>query len=229
VKLSIIIPVFNEEETIAELLRKVDAVDLEKQVIVVDDGSQDGTREILAGMNNDGLTVVYHQQNQGKGAAVRTGLQKADGDVVVIQDADLEYDPYDFHAMMELVTGQGAQVVYGSRLLKKDNPQGGFSFYWGGRLVTLATNLIYGSKLTDEPTCYKMFRSNVLEGMDIESNGFEWEPEVTAKILKKGIRIDEVPISYRPRKVEQGKKIKALDGLKAIWALLKYRFRGNAN
>jgi dolichol-phosphate mannosyltransferase len=225
VKLSVIIPVYNEKDTIAELLHQVAAVELDKQIIVVDDGSQDGTREILAGMEQDGLTVVYHQHNQGKGAAVRTGLQRADGEVVVIQDADLEYDPLDFHVMMELVVEQGAQVVYGSRLLKKDNPQGGFSFYWGGRLVTLATNLIYGSKLTDEPTCYKMFRSRVLAGLNIESHGFEWEPEVTAKILKKGIRIAEVPISYKPRKVDQGKKIKALDGLKAVWALLKYRFR----
>lgn len=226
-KLSVIIPVFNEKETIAELLRQVDAVDLEKQIIVVDDGSDDGTREILAGLERNGLILVFHRQNQGKGAAVRTGLQMVDGDVVVIQDADLEYDPHDFHSMLAVVLEQGGQVVYGSRLLKKDNPQGGFSFYWGGRLVTLATNLIYGSKLTDEPTCYKMFRSHVLEGMDIESNGFEWEPEVTAKILKKGIRIAEVPISYRPRKVEQGKKIKALDGLKAVWVLLKFRFRAN--
>lgn len=226
-KLSVIIPVFNEKDTIYELLRQVAAVDLDKQIIVVDDGSKDGTRELLANMDQDGLMVVNHPQNQGKGAAVRTGLQQADGEVVVIQDADLEYDPHDFHAMMEQVLQQGAQVVYGSRLLKKDNPQGGFSFYWGGRLVTLATNLIYGSKLTDEPTCYKMFRSQVLADIAIESDGFEWEPEVTAKILKKGIRIAEVPISYKPRKVDQGKKIKALDGLKAIWALLKYRFRAN--
>ena len=225
-KLSIIIPVFNEKNTIAELLRQVIAVDLDKQIIIVDDGSKDGTRELIKEMNQDGLTIAFHQKNQGKGAAVRTGLQLVKGEVVVIQDADLEDDPQDSHAMIEAMTQKQAQVIYGSRILNKENPQGHLSFYMGGRLVTVATNLIFGSKLTDEPTCYKMFRTEVLEDIDIESDGFEWEPEITAKILKKGIPIEEVPISYEPRPVDHGKKIKARDGIKALWTLLKYRLRG---
>lgn len=225
-KLSIIIPVFNEISTIAELLRQVMAVDLDKQIIIVDDGSKDGTRELIREMNQDGLTIAFHPQNQGKGAAVRTGLRLVKGEVVVIQDADLEYDPQDFHAMVEAMTQKQAQVVYGSRILNRDNPQGRLSFYMGGRLVTVATNLIFGSRLTDEPTCYKMFRTEVLKEIVIESDGFEWEPEVTAKLLKKGIHIAEVPISYEPRPMDHGKKIKARDGVKALWTLLKYRLRG---
>ncbi len=224
-RLSVIIPAFNEKANIEEVLRRLGSVGLEMQVIVVDDGSTDGTRELLEGWREYELLVVSHSRNRGKGAAVRTGLAHATGDIVVIQDADLEYDPQDFHAMLEPIRRQGAQVVYGSRILNADNPRGGLRFYAGGRLVTLATNLLYGCRLTDEPTCYKMFRSDVLRRISIESDGFEWEPEVTAKILKQGIRIVEVPISYAPRSVAEGKKIKARDGALALWTLLRQRWR----
>jgi dolichol-phosphate mannosyltransferase len=223
VKLSVIIPAFNEKGTIAELLRRVTALDLDKQIIVVDDGSSDGTREILREIDREDVIVAFHEKNQGKGAAVRTGFKLVDGDVAVIQDADLEYDPHDLLNMLTAMTEGEAQVVYGSRILRQDNPHGGLPFHLGGRLVTVATNLLFGSKLTDEPTCYKMFRAEVLQDIGIESDGFEWEPEVTAKILKKGIRIIEVPISYKPRSVARGKKIKPVDGIKALWTLLKYR------
>jgi dolichol-phosphate mannosyltransferase len=223
VKLSVIIPAFNEKGTIAELLRRVTALDLDKQIIVVDDGSSDGTREILREIDREDVIVAFHEKNQGKGAAVRTGFKLVDGDVAVIQDADLEYDPHDLLSMLAAMIDGKAQVVYGSRILRQDNPHGGLPFHLGGRLVTVATNLLFGSKLTDEPTCYKMFRTEVLQDICIESDGFEWEPEVTAKILTKGIRIIEVPISYKPRSVARGKKIKPVDGIKAIWTLLKYR------
>lgn len=222
-KLSVIIPAFNEKGTIAELLRRVRALDLDMQIIIVDDGSSDGTREILREMEREDLIVAFHEKNQGKGAAVRTGFQLVDGDVAVIQDADLEYDPHDLLSMLAAMIDGNARVVYGSRILRQDNPHGGLPFHLGGRLVTMATNLLFGSRLTDEPTCYKMFRTEVLQDVGIESDGFEWEPEVTAKILKKGIRIIEVPISYKPRSVSGGKKIKPVDGIKAVWTLLKYR------
>jgi dolichol-phosphate mannosyltransferase len=224
VKLSVIMPVYNERGTIEEILRRVCAAALDKEIIVVDDGSSDGTRQYLAGLDEEGIKVVFHARNRGKGGAVRTGLAHATGEVVIIQDADLEYDPGDYPALLEPIRQGQAQVVYGSRLLGPGRAHSSAAFYWGGRLITLATNILFNSRLTDEPTCYKVFKREVLESIAFISDGFEWEPEVTAKLLRRGVRITEVPISYHPRKKDQGKKIKPLDGLKALTTLLRYRF-----
>lgn len=225
VRLSVIIPVYNERATVAQVLEQVRAVGLAHEIIVVDDGSTDGTSDILASLADDHLRVIRHPHNRGKGAAVKTGLAHATGEVVLIQDADLEYDPADYPALLEPIASGRALVVYGSRLLKRDNPRGGFFFYLGGRTVTLVTNLLFGARLTDEPTCYKVFTRRLLAELDIQGEGFEWEPEVTAKILKRGVKIVEVPISYRPRPPAQGKKIRLRDGLMAIATLLRERLR----
>ena len=222
-KVSVIIPVLNERETILQVLERVAAVPVEKEIIVVDDGSSDGTGELLA--QRDDITLVRHPRNRGKGAAVRSGLAHVSGDIVLIQDADLEYDPEEYPQLIAPITQGRARVVYGSRLLKTKNPRSSRAFYWGGRLVTLATNLLYGSRLTDEPTCYKVFATEVIRNLPFEGDGFEWEPEITARILKRGIAIFEVPISYHPRRPDQGKKIRPWDGIKAILTLLRWRFR----
>lgn len=223
-KLSIIIPVYNEESTIEKLLNKVRSVkifDVEKEIIVVNDGSTDKTADILKKQKD--LKIIHHKKNQGKGAAFKTGVKHSTGDIIIVQDADLEYDLEDIKLCVEPILKNQAKIVYGSRELnKKNRAHSGFLFFLGGRLVTIITNLLYGSHLTDEPTCYKCFDAKLLKSIKINGNGFEWEPEITAKILKKGIEIREVPISYFPRK--QGKKIKYKDGLKAIWTLIKYRF-----
>ena len=222
-KLSVIIPVYNEAATIRELLARVRAVDMDKEIIIVDDGSSDGTREILEELEEPGLQVILHKTNQGKGGAIRTALPLCSGDVIIIQDADLEYDPNDYHALVEPVASGRCRVVYGSRILKKDNPRGGLMFYLGGRLVSLFTNLLFGSKLTDEATCYKVFERSTIQGMELTRSGFDLEPEITAKILRQGIKIHEVPISYNPRSLEEGKKINAKDGIITLWCLLRYR------
>lgn len=224
--LSVIIPCFNECSTILPLLARVRNVDLPKEIIVVDDGSSDGTREILSSLNGDAsdLRVLFHDRNRGKGAAVRTGLEQATGEIVIIQDADLEYDPNDYHAIIAPIVEGRAQVVYGSRNVRR-NRSSYLIFYWGGRLLTLVANMLYGARLTDEATCYKAFRRPILEGLQLESNGFELCSELTAKVLRSGHAIREVPISYHPRSREQGKKITARDGALGIWTLLKYRFR----
>jgi len=223
--LSVIIPCYNEQRTILTILERVQAVPIVKEIIVVDDGSTDGTREILAALVVDlpGVTVLFHEANQGKGAAVATGLARAIGRVVIIQDADLEYDPEEYGVVIAPILAGDAQVVYGSRNLQP-NHYSYRLFYWGGRLVTLVTNLLYGSRLTDEATCYKAFALPVIQGLHLESAGFEFCPEVTAKVLRQGYAIREVPISYHARPREEGKKIRASDGLRAIWTLLKYRF-----
>jgi len=227
-KLSVIIPAFNEERTIEELIKKVDAVllanDIEKEIIVVDDGSIDNTLNILESLENKHkLVLVKHQKNQGKGAAIRTGILKATGEFVIIQDADLEYNPNDYDKLLVPFFENKAEVVYGSRILSNAK-RGKLAFYLGGRLVTLATNIIYGLKLTDEPTCYKVFKRDLLNSLNLECNGFEFCPEVTAKIARKGIGIYEVPISYNARNKSEGKKIKWQDGVIALWTLIKYKF-----
>jgi dolichol-phosphate mannosyltransferase len=223
-KLSIIIPVYNESGTIRELLAMVRRVGIEKQIIIVDDGSTDGTRDILKELEEPGIEVILHKTNKGKGGAIRTALPYCTGEVVIIQDADLEYDPNDYHALVEPVASGRYQVVYGSRILKKDNPRGGLMFYLGGRMVSLFTNLLFGSKLTDEATCYKVFERKTIQELKLTRSGFDLEPEITAKILKQGIEIGEVPISYNPRSLEEGKKINARDGIITLWCLLRYRF-----
>lgn len=222
--LSVIIPCYNEQRTILTILERVQAVSIAKEIIVVDDGSTDGTRELLAALVADlpGVTVLFHEGNRGKGAAVATGLARAIGRVVIIQDADLEYDPEEYGAVIAPILAGEAEVVYGSRNLQP-NHYSYRSFYWGGRLVTLVANVLYGSRLTDEATCYKAFALPVIQGLHLESAGFEFCPEVTAKLLRQGYAIREVPISYHARPREEGKKIRASDGLRAIWTLLKYR------
>lgn len=223
-KVSILIPCFNERASIEELLRRVRTLPLEKEIIVIDDGSTDGTGELLRSISREGERVLSHKLNRGKGSAIRTGLAHATGDVIVIQDADLEYDPHDIKRMLEVLERTESPVVYGSRVLSRA-AHSSTTFYLGGRLLSMLTNILYGSSITDEPTCYKMFRREVLEGIRLECRGFEFCPEVTAKVLRLGYPITEIPISYTPRSWREGKKISAWDGAEAIWYLLKYRFQ----
>lgn len=221
-KLSVIMPVYNEQQTIREILKRVRAVDIEKEIIVVDDGSTDGTRRILKDFSQNGIKIFHHAKNIGKGAAIRTGLEHVTGNLVIIQDADLELDPNEYHKLIEPIINGKTEVVYGSRELGK-NKMLYLRFYLGGRLLTFITNILYKAQITDEPTCYKVFKTNVLKNIKLECTGFEFCPEVTAKICRQGYKIYEVPISYNPRSVQQGKKISWKDGVKAIYTLFKYR------
>lgn len=225
-KLSIVMPVFNERNTIKEILRRVrqvDLGDLEREIVVVDDGSSDGTRDILSMEEDSGTRVICHAENRGKGAAVRTGFAAATGDLILIQDADLEYDPEDYPRLLEPVLKGKAQVVYGSRFT---GPRKNMLFwhYVGNRFLALVTNVLYNTTLSDMETCYKLFTREALEGIELRSDHFDIEPEMTAKILKKKIRIFEVPITYAGREMEEGKKITWRDGIPALWTLIKYRF-----
>jgi glycosyltransferase involved in cell wall biosynthesis len=222
--LSVIMPVYNERETLPEILARVRAVDLRKEIVVVDDGSTDGTREVLREEEQKGdLKVLYHEVNKGKGAAVRTGLEHASGDFIIIQDADLEYDPRDYPKLLKpLLEGQ-AKVVYGSRFMEFGKTMF-FLQALGNRMVTLVTNLLYGTALSDMETCYKVFRAEVIKSIPLRSRRFELEPEITAKLLKRGYRIHEVPISYQGREYHEGKKLTWRDGITALWILIKYRF-----
>jgi GT2 family glycosyltransferase len=230
--LSVVIPAYNEAPTIEKILDLVVAVKINVgiELIIVDDGSTDGTSEVVQqwARRHDGdprfACKVITKENGGKGTAVRRGISESTGDWVIIQDADLEYDPNDYAALLEPMIAGEADVVYGSRILGPDKP-GSMKFYLGGRLVTFATNLLYWTDLTDEPTCYKLFRGELIRGIDLTCTGFEFCPEVTAKVLKRGHRIAEVPIRYYPRSIEEGKKIRAWDGILALWELLKWRFR----
>ena len=232
-KLSVIIPVYNEARTVARLVKRVLAVELEgveREIIVVNDGSTDQSYDVLeriAAQRADLVKVYHHERNRGKGAAIRTALKHVTGDVVIIQDADLEYDPGDYPRLLTLFEDPTVRVVYGSRNLR-GNPRSSWTFYWGGRLVSWVANLLYGSNLTDEATGYKLFRTDLLRSLDLQSDGFEFCPEVTSKVLKRGVEIHEVPISYQPRGLDEGKKISWRDGLEAIWTLIKHRFTGDA-
>jgi glycosyltransferase involved in cell wall biosynthesis len=231
-KLSIIVPVYNEEKTVKKILNKVKKVRLpnliEKEIIVVDDGSQDETPSILN--NISGIKVINHKTNKGKGAAVRTGIETAKGDIILIQDADLEYNPDDYPRLLEPILKDKAEVVYGSRLKnyplrivgKRKTPL--ITHYLGNKLLTLITNLLYGNGLTDMETCYKVFTKEVLKPIKLNANRFDFEPEITAKILKAGYKICEVPIKVQPRGYDEGKKITWRDGIGAAWTLIKYRF-----
>jgi glycosyltransferase involved in cell wall biosynthesis len=223
-KLSVIMPVYNEEATIQEILKQVRAVGIVDEIIIVDDGSTDRTRELLkAEENQPGTIVIYQARNQGKGAAVRTGIDRAAGDIILIQDADLEYDPRDYPAMIRPIVEGRVKVVYGSRFL---GPRKAMMFWHmlGNRMLTLLTNVLYNAILSDMETCYKVFRADVIKGIPLRSKRFEFEPEITAKILKRGHRIFEVPISYYGREYDEGKKITWHEGPKAMWTLIKYRF-----
>ena len=224
-KLSILIPVYNEERTIADLLDLVLAADLgvEKEVIAVDDASTDGTSAILE-RYRDRVLVVRHERNRGKGAALRTALEHATGDFVVPQDADLEYEPADLKRLLETARDRGVRVVYGSRRLHEANKQySALTFYLGGVLVTWVANLLYGLRLTDEATCYKLLDRRLVEAMELECERFEFCAEVTAKAARLRERIVEIPILYHPRHMNEGKKIRAKDGVETILTLWKYR------
>ena len=223
--LSVIIPVYNEVKNINEIVKRVLATKLAKEIVIVDDGSQDGTRDLLQKMDGrKKVRVILHEKNQGKGAAVVTGLKAATGDVLLIQDADLEYDPRDYPALLKPIQEGLADVVYGSRFLGAARRVTMFWHQLANQLLTLMTNILYDSILTDMETGYKVFRREVVQDIHIRAKRFNFEPEFTAKILKRKYRIFEVPITFNPRDYSEGKKIKLHDAFEAVWTLLKYRF-----
>ena len=222
--LSVVMPVYNERETIEEIIKRVHAVPIRTELIVVDDGSKDGTREILTRLAAERpFKLILQPKNAGKGAAIRRGFEEVTGDLVIIQDADLEYSPEEFPELIQLICQGRADVVYGSRFLGRHRLFM-FTHYAGNWLLTLITNVLYNTILTDMETCYKVMRAEVLRSMTLESNGFGIEPELTAKIFKRHYRVYEVPITYDGRGYEEGKKITWRDGIVALWVLLKYRF-----
>lgn len=225
--LSVVIPCYNEIDFIRPVLRRVIKVGIAQEIIIVDDGSTDGTREVLKQIETEehpGLRIIYHEHNQGKGAAVLTGFAAASCDVLLIQDADFEYDPREYPVLLKPIEEGIASVVYGSRFLGGPRKAMNFWNMVANRSLTLATNILYNAILSDMETCYKVFRAEVVRGMLIRAKRFEFEPEITAKVLKKGIRIYEVPISYNGREWHEGKKIKWTDAPIALWTLFKYRF-----
>ena len=224
-KITILIPVYNEVDTLRAILEKVENADfcgLEKEIILIDDCSTDGTKEIYPSVP---YKVLYHDVNQGKGASLRDGFKEATGDIIIIQDADLEYDPVDYKDLIKLILENRADVAYGSRL-NGGKPSRAFMFHHllGNKLLTLVTNILYNTTLTDMETCYKAFRADFIKDIEIKSNRFDFEPEITAKVLKKGARLYELSISYYGREFAEGKKITWKDGFHALWALIKFRF-----
>ncbi|MBI2564766.1 glycosyltransferase family 2 protein [Candidatus Woesearchaeota archaeon] len=222
-KLSVIIPVFNEKNTIEEVVKRVQSVKilLEKEIIIVDDGSTDGTRIVLKKL--DGVKIIFHEKNKGKGAAIRTGIQNATGDIILVQDADLEYKPEEYPKLIQPIIEGKTDVVYGSRFMGDHMPRYYFN-YLGNKLLTFLTNLLYGSNITDMETCYKVIKADILKAIPLNATKFDFEPEITAKLLKRGHTIFEVPIWYKCRSYDEGKKINWIDGLKAVWYLIKYCF-----
>jgi glycosyltransferase involved in cell wall biosynthesis len=227
-KLSVVVPVFNERNTVVEILRRMRAVQLpdgiEREIIIVDDGSIDGTRDVLTQLHDSTVRVVKHSDNRGKGAAVRTGFAHATGDYVLIQDADLEYDPEDWPRLLQPVLRGKARVVYGSRFTgERRNMR--FLHWAGNRFLSLVTNVLYNTTLSDMETCYKLIDRRLVDEMRLVSERFEIEPEITARLLKRGVRIYEVPISYMGREFDEGKKITWRDGVAALRTLVRCRFR----
>jgi glycosyltransferase involved in cell wall biosynthesis len=224
-KLSVIVPVFDERNTVVEIVRRMRMVDLpvELEIVVVDDGSTDGTRDVLRQLADSTVRVITHDVNRGKGAAIRSGLAHVTGDLVLVQDADLEYDPEDWPKLLNPILRGKARVVYGSRFTGERRNM--LFLHWvGNRFLSLVTNVLYNTTLSDMETCYKLFDRTLLDGITLRAQRFEFEPEVTAKILRRGIRIYEVPISYTGREFDEGKKITWRDGFIALWTLVKYRF-----
>jgi glycosyltransferase involved in cell wall biosynthesis len=223
--ITVIIPTYNEEHTIREILSRVQATQIADEILVVDDGSTDGTRDILEEIHSQGsVRVIYHEHNHGKGAAVRTGIEAAAGEVIIIQDADLEYDPRDYPALLRPIEEGIAEVVFGSRFLGGARRPIMFWHMVANKMLTLVTNILYNNILTDMETGYKVFIRTVVADIPLHARGFEFEPEFTAKVLKRKARIFEVPITFNPRNYEEGKKIKLYDAFVALWTLLKYRF-----
>lgn len=225
-KLSIVIPVYNEAATLEELLKRVQAVAcIDKEIILVDDGSRDGSRELLNKLKerDSSLKVILQEKNQGKGAALKTGFKAATGDYVIVQDADLEYDPEDYHKLLKPIADGKATVVYGSRFTGEHRNMN-YKHWLGNKFLTFLTNVLYDTTLSDMETCYKVIPRELLQSINLRANRFDFEPEITAKILKTGVRIYEVPISYAGRESNEGKKISWKDGLPALWSLVKYRF-----
>ena len=223
-KLSVIMPVYNEVRTIEEIIRRVKAVDIDKEIVIVDDGSTDGTREYLQKISDPLISVFFQEKNMGKGAAVRTGVAAATGDVIVIQDADLEYNPQEYHQLIKPILDGRADVVYGSRFRGSAIRVHLFWHSLGNKILTLFSNMFTNLNLTDMEVCYKMFRAQVIKNIRLRSNRFGFEPEVTAKVARMGCRIYEIPISYAGRDYSEGKKIGWKDALVAFCCILRYRF-----
>ena len=227
-KLSIIVPAYNEEKTILKVIDRVKNTKLknmEKEIIVVDDFSADGTKRVLSGLKGRNLKIFFHEKNRGKGAAIRTALKHATGDIILIQDADLEYDPKEYKKLLKPIIENKTKVVYGSRFksISKNLEKMYKLHYFGNLFLTVMTNILYGAKITDMETGYKVFKKEVIEGIKLRARRFDFEPEITAKILKKGYKITEVPIDFIGRKFSEGKKITWKDGVKALLYLIKYR------
>ena len=226
-KVSVIIPVYNEIATLEAVLKAVEAADfagLEKQIVLADDGSTDGSRELLKSYQ-DRHTVVFKEKNEGKGSAVRAGIENATGDIIVIQDADLDYDPADYTPLLQLILDDKADVVYGTRFCAKNETKDFMlHHYWGNKLITWAADIIYNARLSDVETCYKAFKADCLKDIRLKENSFAFDPEITAKLLKRKFRFAEAPVSYKGRTFAQGKKISWKDGFAALKALVKYRF-----
>lgn len=225
--LSVVIPVYNERETLQEIIQAVLATGMAYEIVIVDDGSTDGTRALYPEIEalDESIRIILHEKNLGKGGALQTGFQAATGDLIIIQDADLEYDPRDYPAIIQPLEEGKTAVVYGSRFRGGPSKTMFFMNMVGNKFLTLVANILYDTILTDMETCYKAFRADVIKSIPIRSRGFDFEPEITAKVLKRGYRIYEVPISYNGREYEEGKKIRPwLDGPKALWTLVKYKF-----
>ncbi|MDP1729074.1 MAG: glycosyltransferase family 2 protein [archaeon] len=231
-KISVIIPAYNEKNTILDIIKQVKKVPLKKEIIIIDDFSKDGTREILRKISDKEVKVLFHDKNYGKGHAIRTGIKGVIGDIVIIQDADLEYDPQDYVKLIKPITEGKSKVVYGTRFPRKKDKFFPFfhyfslsnPYYLANKILTMTSNILYFANITDEPTCYKVFDAEVFKNINLKCEKFEFCPEVTAKVRKKGYKIFEVPINYYPRSVKEGKKIKLKDAFDAFWTLFKYRF-----
>lgn len=224
-KLSIVIPVYNEEKTILHVLdtlEKVDIGDIKKEFIIIDDFSTDGTREILKNLKKTNYKFFFHDRNKGKGSALRTGFQQATGDIIIIQDADLEYNPYEYSKLLKPILNKETNVVYGSRFLSKHQPRYTL-YYWGNIFLSFLTTVLYNKRITDMETCYKVFTRDVLKSLNLRGSRFDIEPEITSKLLKNKHKILEIPVSYQCRAFSEGKKINWKDGLKAVYYLIKYK------